>query len=247
MSLSSVCTRSRLLRFAVAPALALALVATAVGSPASAAQFSAGRAPVNLGAAASFAVLAAATVTNTGPTVISGDLGVSPGTAVTGFPPGVIKNGVLHSATAYAAQAQVNLASAYADAASRTPTGNIVGDLGGRKLTPGVYNGGALAITGTLTLDGQGNPDAVFIFQAASTLVTASSSRVTLTNGARACDVFWEVGSSATLGTNSSIVGNIMVSASVTATTGVAVTGRLLAKTAAVTLDTNRVIKPAGC
>ena len=203
----------------------------------------AAQAPVNLGTAASFGVLAGSTVTNTGPSIIAGNLGVSPGSAVTGFPPGTV-TGTIHAADAVAAQAQIDLTTAYNDAASRGPATPVTGDLGGQTLVPGVYSGGALGLTGTLTLDAQGNPNAVFIFQAASTLITASASAVVLVNGANACNVFWQVGSSATLGTTSVFVGTILALTSITATTGALVMGRLLARNGAVTLDSNDVTVP---
>ncbi|HLX51314.1 MAG TPA: ice-binding family protein [Streptosporangiaceae bacterium] len=205
-------------------------------------------APVSLGTASSFAVLAGSTVTNTGPSVITGDLGVSPGTAVTGFPPGMVVSGTIHAGDAVAAAAQADLTTAYNDAAGRAPDQDLTGqDLGGKTLTAGVYKFDSSAgLTGTLTLDGQGNPDAVFIFQIGSTLTTASASNVVLINGARACDAFWQIGSSATLGTGTSFIGNILALTSITATTGVTVDGRLLARNGAVTLDTNTVQR-AGC
>jgi hypothetical protein len=198
-------------------------------------------APVDLGTAAGFSVLGASTVTNTGPTAISTDLGVSPGTAVTGFPPGTV-GGTIHAADAAAAQAQTDLTAAYNDAAGRTPDSTVSGDLGGQTLAPGVYNStSSLAVTGTLTLDGQGDPNAVFIIQMGSTLTTASASAVNLINGAQACNVFWQVGSSATLGTGSAFSGDILAQVSITVTTGVSITGRALARAGAVTLDTNTV------
>jgi hypothetical protein len=201
-------------------------------------------APVPLGTAAQFAVLGASTVTNTGPTVLNGDLGLSPGTAITGFPPGQV-NGTVYAADSVALKAQNDLTAAYNNAAGHPATATIPTELGGTTVTPGVYNSaaGTFGITGTLTLDAQGNRNAVFIFQAASTLITASASKVKLVNGAKAAKVFWQVGSSATLGTYSSFKGNIMALASITVTTGVTVTGRALASTAAVTLDTDTISK----
>jgi ice-binding like protein/Big-like domain-containing protein len=201
--------------------------------------------PVSLGTAANFAVLAASTITNTGPTTINGDLGLSPGTSVTGFPPGQV-NGTVHTADAVAAQAKDDLTVAYDDAAGRPTTATVPVELGGTTKTPGVYDSpaGTFGITGTLTLDAQGDPDAVFIFKAASTLITASTSSVDLINGARAANVFWLVGSSATLGTYSILRGNILAMASITVTTGVIVEGRTLARTAAVTLDSDTITRP---
>jgi hypothetical protein len=203
-------------------------------------------APLALGTAANYAVLAAATVTNTGPTKITGSLGLSPGTSVTGFPPGVV-TGTIDAADAAAALAQIDLTTAY-DAASASPTTAIVPvELGGTTLTPGVYASpaGTFGITGTLTLDAEDDPNAVFIFKAASTLITASASNVDLVNGAQASNVFWVVGSSATLGTYSILQGNILALASITVTTGVTLDGRALARTAAVTLDSATITPPA--
>jgi hypothetical protein len=200
--------------------------------------------PVNLGTATSFAVLAGTTVTNTGPTIITGDVGVSPGSAITGFPPGLI-SGTAYAADAVAAVAQTDLTAAYIDAAGRTPASPLLPDIGGQILTPGVYNSAStLGITGTVTLDGQGNLNAVFIFQIGSGLTTASTSSVVLINGAQACNVFWQVGSSATLGTGSIFQGTILALTSIAATTGAVVTGRLLARNGAVTLDTNIITVP---
>jgi hypothetical protein len=197
---------------------------------------------VALGTAATFAVLGASTVTNTGATTVTGDLGLSPGTSVTGFPPGQV-TGTQHVADAVALQAQTDLTAAYNDAAARPTTAIVPVELGGTTKTAGVYESaaGTFGITGTLTLDAQGNANAVFIFKAASTLITASASNVVLVNGARSNRVFWKVGSSATLGTYSTLRGNVMALASITVTTGVTVNGRTLARTAAVTLDTDTI------
>lgn len=197
--------------------------------------------PVGLGTAGSFAVLGGSTVTNTGPSVITGDLGVSPGTAITGLPPGTV-NGTVHAADAVAAQAQSDVTTAYNDAAGRIPAVVVPGDLGGLLLTPGVYKqSSSLLLTGSATLDAQGDPSAVFIFQVGSTLTTASSSRVLLAGGAQSCNVFWQIGSSATIGTGTAFVGNIFALQSITMTTGATLQGRALARNGAVTLDTNTI------
>lgn len=201
--------------------------------------------PVGLGTATSFAVLAGSTVTNTGPSVISGSLGVDPGTSVVGFPPGVVDNGSIHATDAAAAQAQADTTTAYNDAAGRGPAAAITSDLGGQTLVAGVYSGPTLALTGTPTLNAEGDPNAVFVLQTSSTLITASSSVVALSNGASACNVFWQVGSSATLGTGSTMVGTVLALTSITAQTNAGVTGRLMARNDAVTLDTNVISVPS--
>jgi hypothetical protein len=204
-----------------------------------------GQLPVALNAAGTFSVLASSTVTNTGPSAITGDVGVSPGTAVTGFPPGAVVGGMIHAADGAAGAAQSALTSAYNDAAGRTGAASVSGDLGGLTLTPGLYQSTSfLNLTGALRLDGQGNTNSVFIFQIASALTTFSGSQVILQNGAQAANIFWQVGSSATLGTNSIFNGTIMALASVTLTTGAALNGRALALTGAVTLDTNTIGNP---
>jgi len=202
--------------------------------------------PVSLGSAASFGVLGSSTVTSTGNTRVNGDLGLYPGTSVTGFPPGVV-NGDTHIADSVALQAQNDAQAAYNAAAAEPDGTSLTGqDLGGMTLPPGVYNFASSAgLTGTLVLDGQGDPDSVFIIQVGSTLTTASSSDVRLINGAKARNVIWQIGSSATLGTYSTFNGNILAYASITETTGVKVHGLAAALTAAVTLDDNKVTAPA--
>jgi subtilisin family serine protease len=196
-----------------------------------------------LGAAESFAVLGASTVTSTGPSVITGDLGVDPGSAVTGFPPGLIGSGSIHSADAATLAAQSAVTTAYNSLVGQACTQDMTGrDLGGQTLTAGVYCFSSSAqLTGTLTLNGEGNANAVFIFKMGSTITTASASSVVLINGGSAYNVFWQVGSSATLGTTTSFSGNILALTSITLTTGVQVTGRALARNGAVTMDTNAV------
>jgi hypothetical protein len=222
-------------------AAALLVWAVAGQSPAYAAD-----APVGLGTAAAYSVLGGTTVTNTGATTLAGDLGVYPGSAVTGFPPGIVA-GAIHAGDAAAGQAQSDLTTAYNDAAGRAATTTVAGDLVGQTLTPGVYkSSGPLAVSGALTLNGQGNPNSVFIFQVASTLTTASASSIVLTNSAQACNIYWQVGSSATLGTGSTFNGNILALTSITATTGTTVQGRALARNGQVSLDTNVFTMP-GC
>jgi uncharacterized repeat protein (TIGR01451 family) len=195
-----------------------------------------------MGTTQNFAVLAYSTVTNTGPTIVTGDLGVDPGTAITGFPPGTVVGGTTHSADAVALQAQSDNTTAYNDLAAEACNTNISTDLGGLTLVPGVYCfTSAAQLTGTLTLNAGGNANAVWIFKIGSTLITASNSSVVLENGAQQCNVFWQVGSSATLGTGTNFVGNIFALASVTLDTGAMVSGRALAQTGAVTMDSNTV------
>ena len=202
---------------------------------------------VNLGTTSSFAVLAGTTITNTGPTTVSGsaggDLGLFPGTSFTGEAQ-VTRSGSVHLADTVASKAKDDLVTAYNDAALRTPVTTIPTELGGQTLTPGVYDSesGTFQITGTLTLDAQGDPDGVFIFKTASTLITASNSSVRLINSARYCRTFWQVGSSATLGTNSHFVGHIFALTSIAAQTGATVQGQLLARNGAVTLDHNTIM-----
>lgn len=206
---------------------------------------------VNLGKAGNFAVLAGSTVTSTGPTAINGgNVGVSPGTSITGFPPGVISAPYTTVAGGpVAAQAQADLNTAFNYAAGLAPTQVLTGqDLGGLTLTPGVYFFASSAqLTGTLTLNDQGNDDAAFVFQIGSTLTTAANSSVLTINGGPApgADVFWKIGSSATLGTGTAFEGNILASASITASAGATdLDGRLLAETGAVTLDGNAITAP---
>ena len=199
---------------------------------------------VPLGTADSFVVLAGAAIANTGPTTLNGDFGTFPTTTITGTG-SIVVNGTNHAGDAVTQGAQTDLTTAYNVAAGEGPTQPIVGDLTGLVVLPGVYNSASsVLLTGEVTLDAGGDPSAVFVFQAGSTLTTISGSRITLTNGAQACNVFWQVGSSATLGTNSNFRGTVLAAESITATTGATIEGRLLARDGAVTLDTNTITKP---
>lgn len=195
-----------------------------------------------LGTADTFAVLGGSTVTNTGSSVVTGDLGVWPGLAIAGFPPGTV-NGTTHAGDGVALQAQSDLVTAYNDLAGQACDTDLTGqDLGGLTLTPGAYCFSTSAqLTGTLTLDAQGDPNAVFVFQIGSTLTTASNAVVSVINGGADCNVFWQVGSSATLGTGSSLTGSLLALTSITLNTSASVSGRILARNGAVTLDTNTV------
>jgi len=205
----------------------------------------------SLGAAASFAVVAATTVTNTGPTVVTGDIGVSPGTAVVGFPPGMV-NGTIHAADGPASAASAAVLTAYNTAFGEPCDFTLSNaDLGGMTLLPGVYcfTSTSVGLTGTLTLNAGGNPNAAWLFKIGSTLITASDSAVVLIGGATPCNnnnITWQVGSSATLGTGTSFVGNILASASITLNSTASSTGSLYAHTGAVTMDTNSVSTCAG-
>jgi len=206
-----------------------------------------GAAPV-LGSAQTFAVLGGSTVTNTGATTITGDLGVDPGLAVTGFPPGIVMGGAVHAGDALALQAQTDVTAAYGVLASEACSQDLTGkDLGGLTLTPGVYCFSSSAqLTGSLTLDAQGHADAVFVFKIVSTLTSASNASVNVINGGGDCGVFWQVGSSATLGTGTSFVGSILALTSISITTGATISGRALARNGAVTMDQN-VISASSC
>ena len=198
---------------------------------------------VNLGNADSFVILAGSGITNTGPTTVIGDIGTHPTLTQTGLG-SVTLTGTNHIGDITTQNAKIDLVTAYNNAAGQPLDTAIVADLGGQTLTTGVYNSGSsIGITGTVTLDGAGDPNAVFIFQAGSTLTTAANSQVVLIGSAQACNVFWQVGSSATLGTNSTFNGNILALTSVTLNTGTTINGRVFAQNGAVTLDTNTVTR----
>jgi hypothetical protein len=205
---------------------------------------------VDLGTAEDFSVLGGQTVTNTGPSVLANSVGVSPGTAIVGFPPGIVQPpGTIEATTPEAAQAQADSTAAYIDALGRPLNETTTSDLTGLTLVGGVYAGPSqspLSLAGTLTLDGEGNPNSVFIFQTDSTLITGSGSTVSLINGAQACNVFWQVGSSATLDTGSTFVGNILALTTITVADSVTVQGRALAQTGEVTLI-NDTFTQVGC
>ena len=203
-------------------------------------------APVAMAGTSNLAVLAGSSITNTGATNITGDLGLSPGTSVGGFPPGIL-NGTLRINDAIATQAKLDLTAAYNDAAGRTSTDIVTlsGNIGGLTLTPGLYKStSSLAISsGDLTFDAKGNPDAVFIIQIASTLTTTSGRKVILSGSASAANIFWQVGTSATLGTTSVFKGTIMAMQSITFNTGATLTGKALARNGGVTMAGNTIVE----
>ncbi len=225
--------------------VATALIATlGTGIVAGAPPATAAQAAVGLATADNFAVLAGAGITNTGPTTITGDIGTFPTTTESGVG-SVTLTGTDHAGDAVTQQAKDDLVVAYTDAAGRGPTTQVATDLAGQTLAPGVYGSadGTFSNTGVLTLDGQNLSNPVFVLQTSSTLITSSASTVVLINGADACNVYWQVGSSATLGTASVLRGTVLALTSITATTGATVEGRLLARNGAVTLDTNTITR----
>ncbi|MGZ8562179.1 MAG: ice-binding family protein [Candidatus Limnocylindria bacterium] len=223
-------------------AIILAIVMLAAAQTVSAA----GPAPVGLGTAGTFAVLAGTGITNTGATTIVGDVGSHPTASMTGFGT-VVLTGTNHGGDAVTQGAKADLTAAYGVAAGATPVTVVAGGtLGGKTLVGGVYsaNGVTLDLTGTLTLDGQNDPDSVWVFQATSDLITASSSAVAFINGAQPCNVFWQVTSSATLGSGSTFVGTIMALTSITMDSGVTLNGRALARNGDVTLINDTINRP---
>jgi hypothetical protein len=205
-----------------------------------------GQAGIDLGSAGNFAILAGAGVTNTGLTIVTGDLGTSPTGTVTGFPPGIV-NGNIHAADPIAAQAKLDLTAAYNDAQGRSTSPIVLpGDLMGLTLAPGLYvnSTSVMLSAGNVTLDAQGNPNAIFIFKMGSTLTTYPGTHIILAGGAQAKNIFWAVGTSATLGTNTIFYGTILADQSVSLNTGAVLNGRALTRIAAVTLQSNIVTKP---
>jgi hypothetical protein len=200
------------------------------------------QAAVKTGNTKNFAILAGSTITNTGNTVVYGDIGLFPGTSFTGSAD-VVLDGQVYLTDTDASLAKDALVEVYNDVAGRTPVTIIATELGGQTLLPGVYasDSGTFEITGTLVLDAQGDPEAIFIFQMATTLITASNSEIELTNAANSCEIYWQVGSSATLGVDSTFAGRIYATESITLNKGAEVAGQILAMTGAVTLDNNIV------
>ena len=240
MQIRNTSTQQKRLRKSVAaPAAALILFGLLAASRSAMAEV------IPLGAADSFAVLGGSTVTNTGDTVVNGDLGVSPGTAVTGFGPGVVLNGSIHMNDAIAMQAHADAATAYAQLVGETFTTDLSGqNLGSMILTPGVYHFATTAqLSGILTLNTEGDPNAVFHFQIGTTLTTDPSSMITFLNGTSA-NVFWQVGTSATIGVDSVFSGTILADQSITVNGGATINGRVIAINAAVTLDTDSISVP---
>jgi hypothetical protein len=221
-------------------ALAVVGALVALGSDATAAPVA-----VGLGTAGSFAVLAGSGITNTGPTTITGDIGTFPTATITGLTSMTV-SGTNHAGDSVTQGAKTDLTTAYTTAAGEGPTTAIAADLVGQTLKPGVYNSAsAVGLSGVLTLDAAGDPNAVWVFQAGSTLITASGSKVVMLNGAQSCHVYWQVGSSATLGTNSTFTGTILALTSISLQTGATLDGRVLARNGAVTLDTNTITRSA--
>ena len=204
-------------------------------------------ADVSLAGSSGLAILAGSSITSTGATNITGDIGLSPGSSIGGFPPGIL-NGTQHINDDISDQAKLDLTAAYNDAAGRTSTDIVTlsGNIGGLTLTPGLYKStSSLAISsGDLTFDAKGNADAIFIIQIATTLTTTSGRKVVLSGGALASNIFWQVGSSATFGTTSVFKGTVMAMQSISLNTGATLEGRALARTGAITMAGNTIVNP---
>jgi hypothetical protein len=231
-------TRGRVALIGIAVCLVFALIPVGIAQAA----------PVNLATAQPFVVLSGAGVTNTGPSVLNGDLGVSPGTSLSGFGAPAVVNGAIHANDGVAAQAQADLTTAYNVAAGQaiSPGNELTGqNLGGLTLTPGAYGFSSSAeLTGQLTLDAQGDPNAQFVFVIGTTLITESASSVILTNGAAPCNVYWKVGSSATFGSGTAFEGNVLALESISMNSGVTFLGRALARNGEVTLINDVLTAP---
>jgi ice-binding like protein len=229
----------------LAPALCLALAGCCDSDkPLGVAEGGAGTSPaaVTLATAGNFGVLAGTAVNNTGSTTVDAEVGVGPGTTLTGFPPGTAT--ATHTNDATTTQAQLDLGSAFTDAAGRSPTGAITTDLAGMQLGPGVFSASSVTNSGVVTLNALGDTTAVFIIISNTTLTADSGSQVVLTNGARADNVYWIVGTSATLGSDSVWYGNILADQSITLDSGATVYGRVLSRSGSITLDTNVIDVP---
>jgi type VI secretion system secreted protein VgrG len=227
-------------RLAVIAPLAALIAACGVTSDASTSSNAQG---LTMGAAAGFAVLGASTATCTNASDLTGDIGVSPGTAITGFNPDCTITGTIHAGDGAAAQAHSDLAIAYNDLTAVACEHNLTGiDLGGKTLAPGVYCfDTSVGLTGDLTLDGGGDSSATWIFQIGSTITTASNSSVIMAGSGVPCNVFWQIGSSGTIGVGTAFQGNLLAAASITLVSGSSLVGRALALNGAVTMDHNNV------
>jgi hypothetical protein len=224
--------------------ISLTVALIALGGVSFIAPFSSAATTIPLGTSSSFAVLAGAGLSNAGQTTITGDVGSSPTTTYTNTG-SVTRIGNIHLGDTVAATAQVDATAAYNNALGQSSTGAVVADLGGQTLMPGVYKSAtALGLTGTLTLDAGGNANAVFLFQTGLGLTTTNASKVTVINGGSQCNVFWQIGTSAAIGTNSTMIGNVIANADITVATNATVSGRLLALHGAINTSSNLITAP---